>query len=198
MSVPAYVYDFFTCDYHTETAGTAITEQIPGKDGKRLALIDGRVTAAGTAHTLSLMYAEGTGSRNTNSALAAAGQAHIITTDAPKDPAGNAAANNDVIAYQCSDGTWEFNLVSSISGNDITLQANLVKACPAGAKVNIFGVVGDNKSFKFAIAASVQNKYGEGRICAVHPYFGEPWYVHDGNATAAGSIDQLVFAYINR
>lgn len=203
MGVPAYVYSFYSVGYKTATAGTAITYGIPGSDGRRLALIDGRVTAAGTAHTLSIMYADDAAaypgsSRNTNSADAAAGQAHIITTTAPKDPAGNAAAANDIVAYQCSDGTWEFNTVASLSGSDITLNTNLAKICKAGAKVNIFGVVGDGKLFALAVPASAQAKFGEGRICVVHPYFSEPFWVSDNNATAAGSIDNLVFGYINR
>jgi hypothetical protein len=203
MSVPAYVYDFFTYGYKTATAATAITLQIDGKNGKRLALIDLRYTCAATAHLLSLMYAKDAAaypgsSRNVSSALAAISQAHIIVTTAPRDPAGNAAAANDVVAYQVSDGTWEWNTIASISGSDITLNTNLAKACPAGAKVLILGVVGDLARFDLAAVASVQNKYGEGRICIVHPYTGEPFYFYSPNGTNAGSLDNICMGYINK
>jgi hypothetical protein len=198
MSVPAYVYSFYSVGYKSIAFGTPIDYAIPGSDGKKLALIDGRVTAAGTAHTLSLMYANGTGSRNTASAGALASQAHVLTTDAPKDPAGNAAANLDICAYQCTDGTWEFNIVSSISGSDITMTNNLVKPIAAGTKVMIFGVVADGSLFKLAVPASGQSKFGEGRLCIVHPYVSEPFYVSDNNITATGSIDNLLFGYINK
>jgi hypothetical protein len=203
MSVPAYVYSFYSVGYKSVAFGTPIDYPIPAQDGKKLALIDGRCTAAGTAHTLSILYANDSlanpgSSRNTASAGALAAQAHIFTTVAPKDPAGNAAAANDIVAYQCTDGTWEFNTVSGLAGSDITLNTNLAKPIAAGAKVMIFGVVADNSRFALAIPASVQTKYGEGRVCIVHPYTGEPFFVSDNNATATGSIDNLLFAYINK
>ncbi len=194
----AYVYDFLTHDYHTEAANTAIDEEIPAQDGQRLALLELLYLAAATAHTASFMFAEGAGSRNTAAAAAAAAQKDITCTDAPKDPAGNAAAASDIIAYQCTDGTWEFNTVASLAGSVITCTNNLVKAVAAGAKVNVFGVVGDNKSLKVHLTASVQTEIGKGLITLVHPYIGEPFYLSINNATNAGFLYNLVMGYINK
>jgi hypothetical protein len=197
MSVPAYVTAFKTFGYHAELADTTIDEEVPGRDGERLALIEALVTAGGTAHTLYIMYAEGTGSRNTASAIAAADQKDLVCTDAPKDPAGNAAAASDIIAYETAAG-WEFNTIASLDTKTITLTNNIASAVPAGAKVMVFGVAADGANFQLAVGASAQSEFGKGSLCVVHPYSGEPFYVQDNNATAAGSIDNLVFAYLNK
>lgn len=198
-SVPAYVHAFKTFGYHTETAGTTIDEEVPGRDGERLALIEALVTAAATAHTLYLMYAEGTGSRNTAAAAADAEQKDVVCTDAPKDPAGNAAASGDIVAYQLAGGTWEFNTVDSLDTKTITLTNNIgTGGIAAGAKVLVLGVAADGANFQFAIGASAQSEFGKGGIAAVHPYSGEPFYVQDSNGTNAGSIDNLVFAYLGK
>jgi hypothetical protein len=199
MSIPAYVYGFKTFGKHTESAGTTIDEQVPGKDGQRLACIEALVKTQGTAHTMSFMYAEGTGSRNTASADAAAAQKDIVCTDDPKDPAGNAAAADDIIAYQLSDGSWEFNTVASVSSKTITLSNNISSpGVASGAKVNIFGVVADGANFPVSLIASTTNEYGKGEIFLVHPYQGEPFYVSIDNGTAASTIENLVFVYTNK
>ena len=199
MGIPAHVYGFLVKDYHTESADTVIDEELPAIDGARLALLDLDYLCGATAHEASFMFAEGTGSRNTSSAAAASGQKDIVCTDAPKDPAGNAAAGSDIIAYQCIDGTWEFNTVASLADSTITCTNNLAKAIAAGAKVMILGVVGDLKSLKRKFTASVVNKIGEGRLSSiVHPYMSEPFYLTIDNATAAGFLNSLVMAYINK
>ena len=194
----AYISGFSVVDYHTESAGTAITEEIQGQNGKRLALIAYTGVTAGTAHTLSFMYpGTSTGSRNTTSAAAAASQKVINVTNSPLDPAGNAAAANDIVAYQCTDGSWEFNTIASVSTKAITHSTNLAKAVASGARYVIFGVQGDNSSMQFALAASTTNS-ADGKIIAVSPYKGDPLYVHIGNATAASKIYNMLFAYINK
>lgn len=195
----AYISGFFTVDYHTESAGTAITEEIQGNNGKRLALLAYEIVTGSTAHTLSLMYpGSSTGSRNTTSAAAAASQKVINVTNTPLDPAGNAAAANDIVAYQCTDGTWEFNTIASVATKAITHSTNLAKAVASGARYLIFGVQGDNSSHQISLAASTTNKNGNVPITAVNPYKGDPWYVHIGNATAASKIMNMLFAYINK
>lgn len=199
MSVPAYVHAFKTFGYHTESAGTTIDEEVPGRDGERLALISAHVTAAATAHTLYIMYAEGTGSRNTAAAAADAAQKDVVVTDTPKDPAGNAAAASDIVAYKLADGTWEFNTIASVDTKTLTLTNNIgTGGIEEGAKVLILGVAADGANFPLAIPASAQAEFGPGSLVVVHPYSGEPFYVQDDNATNAGSIDNLVFAYLGK
>ena len=181
MNIGAWASGFQPYGYKTATAATPITQGIDALDGKRLAIIGGAYLPAATVHLLQFMYAEDAAafpgsSRNTASAAAAPAQAHLFTTVAPKDPAGNAAATPDVIAYQCTDGTWEWNLVTSISGSDITLTTNIAKAVAAGAKVMILGVAGDLKSFNVNTVASTERLFQEGQIMA--KYFGAVSYTH--------------------
>lgn len=209
--IPAYVYNFLTHDYHTETAGTVIDEEIPAQDGHRLCLIDFEYLAAATAHLASFLYAkdlagqEGS-SRNTASALALSGQKDIVCTVAPKSPAGDAAAGSDIIAYQLTDGTWEFNTVASLASSTITLTNNIAgvdagagaTALAAGAKVMVFGIIADGAVLNISLTASVVTRKGEGNIAMVHPFVGEPFYLSIDNGSNAGFLEHLVMAYINK
>ena len=195
----AYISGFVTVDYHTENAGTAITEEIQGQNGKRLALLAYEVVTGSTAHTLLLMYpGTSTGSRNKTSAAASSGQKVINVSNTPLDPAGNAAAQNDIVAYQCTDGSWEFNTIASVSTKAITHSSNLSKAVASGAKYRIFGVAADNSSHQITLTASTTNRNGYVPITAVNPYKGDPWYVYIANATNASKIMNMLFAYINK
>ena len=209
--IPAYVYNFLTHDYHTETAGTPIDEQIPAQNGMRLALLEMEYLCAATAHLASFMYAKDPvatpGScRNTALLQALSNQKDITCAVTPTDPAGNAVANNDIIAYQLTDGTWEFNTIASVLGDDITLTNNIVGvdaggggvALAAGAKVMIFGIVADGAVMNVSLTASVVTRKGQGHLTIVHPYIGEPFYLSIDNGTNAGFLEHLVMAYINK
>jgi hypothetical protein len=193
----AYISGFHPVDYHTETAGTAIQDNIQGQDGKRLALISFDYLCGSTAHTMGLMAAKGTGTRTSITAAAAAAQKDIVCAVAPKDPAGNAAASGDIIAYQLPDGTWEFNTVASLSTLTITLGTNIAVALESGAQVRIFGVIADGAVHNIALTASVVTQFS-GHIIAVSPYKGDPMVMYDANATAAGFLNNAVWAYINK
>lgn len=198
MSVPAFVTGFRTYGYHTETAATVIDESVPGVDGQTLALLNLEYLAAATAHDISVMYASGAGTRTTSSATAAASQKVLNVTDAPKDPAGNATASGDIIAYQLPSGAWEFNTVASLATKAITLTTNIAVAVAALAKVRIFGIVADGSLFNIHALASVVTSVGKGQIYLVHPFIGDPFYVSSTNATNAGFLNNLVFGYINK
>lgn len=219
MSYGAFINSFHSVDYHTETAATAITENIPGKNGLRLALLAGSYLNGATAHTLCLMYAKDSASypgsaRNTiNGATAAhilSGQAIIDVDTTPRDPAGNAAAASDVVAYKLIDGTWEFNTIASVSTKAITLTNNITgvdagagaAAIVDGDPFLIFGVVADASYLALPLTASVVNSWGAtaggSGLVLVHPYESEPFYVYDANATNAGFLNYLLFGYINK
>lgn len=219
MSYGAFINSFHSVDYHTETAATPITENIPGKNGLRIALLAGSYLNGATAHTLCLMYAKDAAAypgsaRNTIDGATAghlvSGQKVIDVDTAPRDPAGNAAAGSDVVAYQLTDGTWEFNLITSISTKAVTLTNNIVGvdagaggvAIADGSPFLIFGVVADASYLALPLTASVVNSWGASAggsgIVLVHPFAGEPFYVYDANATHAGFLNNLLFGYINK
>jgi hypothetical protein len=212
MGIGAFINGFHTIGYHTETAGTTIDEKVPGHNGQKLALTMLSYLSAATAHSISFMYPKDSSvanagtSRNTTSASAASGQAVVNVTNTPKDPAGNAAAGSDIVAYQLTDGTWEFNTISSVSTKAITLSSNITgidsgagaTAIASGAKFLIFGVVGDNACFKLKGTASAQKDWqANGCPVLVHPNYDEPFYVTVDNGTNAGFLQNATFAYIN-
>lgn len=190
--------------------GTIIQHNVPGLTGFRATMLRALYSAAGTAHTLSMLYPATTngghapaaatvaGSKNTASAGAAAGQAIINVTSAPTDPAGNATASGDIIAYECTDGTWEFNVVDSLAVLAITVVTNLAKAVAAGGKVRIMGVLADGFCQTLPCAASVTTEFESENGVIMHPDVGEPCVIQSNNATATGTIQQVNMAYINK
>ena len=198
MSNDFHVSGYKTFGYHTETAATLIDEAVPGVDNKTLALINFEYLAAATAHDISFMFASGTGTRITITADAAASQKDIVCSVAPKDPAGNATASGDIIAYQLPTGAWEFNTVASLSTLTITLTTNIAVALESGAKVRIFGIVADGSLFNVHAIASVVTTLGGGNVAIVHPFIGDPFYVSSTNATNAGFLNNMLFAYQNK
>ena len=206
MSITAYIHSYLAFDYHTETAATAITEDVPGQNGKRLALVGFDYLNAATAHSLNIMHCGSlAGSRTTASALAVSGQKVVNATDAPTDPAGNATASGDFIAFQLTNGSWEFDTVASLSTLAITITNNLqgvdagagATAIAAGGAIRIFGVVGDGFNFAFGLTASVVTHLDDTILCQA-PFVGDPLMVYDANATNAGFINNLLFAYLNK
>lgn len=190
-----YIDGFVTKAYHTELADTKIDEQIFGRDNRRLALIGYSYVAGATEHALSLMYAGGT--RTKASAAAAKDQADLVCVDAPKDPAGNVAADGDIIAYKLENGTWEFNIVDSLDTKTITCKANLSAIVPKDSPIRVYGVVGDGALFKFVLAANTATE-NYGSLYAVNPFSDDPFYVSIDNATNAGELHGLLFAYIDK
>lgn len=207
--VGAYAAGFLPFDYHTATAATAIDEEVPGIDGLRLALVTMNYLCGSTAHDVNIMYASdvrATAGSCRNHALAAtlSGQKDIICDVTPESPAGVAAAAADIVAFQLTDGTWEFDILTGAQSGDTLSMTNSITgvdgglgatAIAAGAKVNIFGVIADASLFKIHLVLSTL--YDENNtILAWHPYIGEPFYVSNPNATAASFQNSLIFAYI--
>jgi hypothetical protein len=190
--------------------GTIIQHNVPGLTGFRAVMLRALVTCAGTAHTLSMLYPATTngghapaaatvaGSKNTASAAAAIGDTVINVTNAPKDPAGNATASGDIIAYECTDGTWEFNKVDSLDTKAITVATALAKAVAKDAKVRIIGILADGMCQSLPCSASVTTEFESENGVLFHPDVGEPCVIQDNNATATGTIEQVNMAYINK
>lgn len=193
--INTYIDGFTAKAYHTENADTVIDEEILGRDNLRLALIGYAYLAAATAHVMSVMYPGGT--RTTSDAEAAKDQKDLVCVAAPKDPAGNAVASGDIIAYKLDNGSWEFNVVASLATKTITMAVNLSRKVLKGSPIRIFGVVGDGAVFNFTFGAgAVTEKHGS--IYMVSPHTGDPLYVSINNATNAGTLNNLLFAYINK
>ena len=209
--VGAYASGFTVFDYHTETGNTAIDEEVPGVEGNRLALVSVNYLCGATAQNMYCLYAKDNAasgavgsSRNHNgAAVALSGQKDIVCLVAPESPAGDVAAASDIIAFQLTDGTWEFDTVASLSTKTITCTNNITgvdaggggTAIAAGARVQIFGVVADATGFVLhLVAATLVNE--SNTILAWHPYMEEPFYVTNPNATNDSFQNNLIFAHI--
>jgi len=198
MGIDAYVSGYTFVDYHTEAANTVIDEAIQGVDGKRLVVNAFEYLAAATAHDISIMHpGSAAGSRTTASAAAAAAQKDLICTTAPVDPAGNAVANLDILAYKITGGAWEFNIAASLAASTITMTTNIAVIVPILAPIRIFGVIADGAVQTIHCLASVVTSGADG-IYAANPYKGDPSYVSVDNATNAGFLNRMVFAHINK
>jgi hypothetical protein len=192
----------------TQTAGTVITQVVPPQKRKKTKLTRVAVTAAGTAHTLTVLRALG---RTTVKAVAAAAQAVFTCLLDPGDysatpvkrVADNAMAANDYLLIKCPDGTYFLGIISSVAapGSDgsveVTLTANLpTGGFAAGAPVWFFGITTDLDPQTavahpaFPIGASAQTVlYNEGGVVLESMLPDSPLLLYDNNATAAGSID---------
>lgn len=136
----------------TQTAGTAIVRLIQPIAGAIARLMYLVYNAGATAHTLTVMRCLG---QTTVASAAAGGQQVInITADPGKysttfpngtsSVADNNISANDYVVYQCADGTFVVDTVSSVSTLAITMTNNLpTGGVAAGAPFWFFGITTD-------------------------------------------------------
>lgn len=194
----AYASDFVMFDYHTESADTAITEEVQGNNGKRLYLVGYEIVSGDTTtqSTLSIMYAGGT--RSTVSSHTA-GDSVMVFGDSMFDPGAAICAAGDEIAYQLDNGVWEFNTVSTCDGGDsVTFDTAVVGTITSGSRAVVFGVVGDGACFNIAATVSAATTRGYDGIYARAPHKGDPMMTSYSNVEEAGKVNNLVFGYYNK
>lgn len=179
--------------------GTVINHLVPPRRSAYTRLTKLRLTAAGTAHTATILRPLG----NTTVAATAAASQTDFTLTANPGPSGNALAANDWIAIRtASDGITRLYRVSSISSLVVTLTGNLTVALAAGDKVWMFGATSDTDPRTgdahptFAIPASATTEYSDtvgGVVASVGK--DEPILVQSNNATATGALEQTSYSY---
>lgn len=182
----------------TANAGTAINRLVPPKPQNFTRVSKIVATAGVTAHTVTALRPLG---RTKTSAVAAAGQA-VVNLVADPGPSGNGIAANDLVAIREVDGVTRLYTVSSVSTLAITLTGNLTAGAAKGADFWDFGIATDSDPRTgeahqaFAVAASATTTYTdtEGGVVASIGV-DEPILLQNNNATNAGSIDQVSFAY---
>lgn len=186
----------------TATAATRIRALIPGdKHGFTYATFM-RYTAAGTAHTLTLMKSV---TRSVASAAVAEAGTSLTTDDALHDGAGNVLAANDMIAYELANGGWGYDTVSAVSGSTYTITgpAAGTGGIAAGAKVVAFGVAGDaaHADNQWTGTASATTSYPA--VANAGPLLkgsgiNDPILFDSDNGTAAGTLEALSAEYASR
>lgn len=179
----------------TASAGTVITRVIPPKTGARTRATGFSYIAAATAHTLSFMVCmDGTTALTTD---AESGQAVINLNRLPQASDGSAIAANDWVVLRYEDGSWSEHMVSSLSGLAVTLSANLTAKVLSGSTVYFMGAPADHANRQFTCAASVTTQIVGSPTAplAAGAAVGSPMVVHSNNATNAGTLTWLSFAY---
>jgi len=188
--------------------GTRIRVLVPGDPHGFTYLTFVRYTAAGTAHTLTMMR----GQTHAKAAAAAAAAAVAVVVDtAMLDGAGNALAANDLVAIELDDGSWHLGIVDT-SGWDAgtkTITLTSGTAIPAGRSVLLggavvsYGIAGDANHANFTLTgtASVSSNFpavaNAGPLCK-SPYRNSPIIVDSDNATATGTIEGVSAVYAQR
>jgi hypothetical protein len=192
----------------TATAGTRIRVLVPGDRHGYTYLSFVRYTAAGTAHTLTMMRGQ---SFTTASAAAAAAAVAVVVVDDLLDGAGNALAAADLVAIELDDGSWHLGIIDTggWNGTTNTLTLTAGTAIPAGRSVEVgarvisYGVAGDSghANYTLAAGASATTNYpavaNSGPLCKSYSR-NEPIIVDSDNATAAGTIEQVSAVYEKR
>jgi hypothetical protein len=188
--------------------GTRIRVLVPGDPHGFTYLTFIRYTAAGTAHTLTMMRGQ---THSQATAAAAAAAVDIVVADALKDGAGNALAAADLVAIELDDGSWHLGIIDT-SGWDAgtkTLTLTSGTAIPAGrsvlvgGKVVSYGVAGDANHANFTLTgtASVSSNFpavaNSGPLCK-SPVRNSPIIVDSDNATATGTIEAVSAIYAQR
>lgn len=183
----------------TATAGTRIQVVVPGRGGLYTHVMRFRYTVSTTAHTLTILKGV---DRTTLNADAAAGQAVIVVAKALLDGGGQALAANDLLCIKQPNGDWTFATVSSVSadGLTITLTASLTYALKNAARVVMYGVPGDaiHSTMQFNSGTSTTKDFPAtaipGSIAAGNAH-NDPLIFDSDNGTAAGTLEEIQFAY---
>ncbi|VTS00594.1 hypothetical protein [Tuwongella immobilis] len=182
----------------TATAGTVINHVVPPRKRAYSRITTMVYTAAGTAHTLTVLRPLGS---TVLSADASASQA-VVNVQANPGPAGNALAANDWVIIQRPDGTLVVDTVSSITGTAITLATSLAAAVPAGSQLWMMGVAADTDPRtgaghpQYSAPASVTTRYSDDLIGVVASIGNnEPLLVQSNNAVAAGTLEQVSYLH---
>jgi hypothetical protein len=215
----------------TQSAGTAIVRLIEPVLNAFTRLTDLWYTAGATAHTLTILRAL---NKTTVPSVTAGGQTSItLAADPGKFNASgfvggtiNVAdipiAANHYVVYQCADGTFFADTVSSVSGLTLTMTSNVPAAgIAAGAPFWFFGALTSNNPSdgnphpQFTLPASGVTKFGGDPGEGIAGFVGtlrqpssslfganwpltgqfEPMLIVSNNITNAGTLEKVTAIY---
>jgi hypothetical protein len=197
----------FQFGYHTETAGTEITEIVPPLAGKIPRITSLSYKVAGTAHTVYVLRCLGT---TTASDMALSGQTSLLFTDTSvfKDSSGTAEvlAANDMVAYVTDEGI-EANEVATVTGTTVQMAGNISNTVSAGAAIYVFAeetravhvpLYGETSTVNDWTGLTIQGGIpGDIDRHNVRSGAGDPLLILSTNPTAAGAIKYVAGEYVD-
>lgn len=182
----------------TALSGTALTIEIPGRPGARIAIRSFGFMGGGTITSLYFMQVLG---RTTLLADSAATLTNLNLASEP-GPSGNSLAALDYISVVQDDGTYHFSKVGAVTGLSVVALCTPVigGSTSAGQAVYFFGVEGDTGHIVYRLTATTAiNKeeveggifYGAGK--------GYPMKVFNlSDATGSEEFRWITVDYINK
>ena len=196
MGLNVYMTYAASKGYKTAGSGTAITHDIDGRSGERIAILAFGATASDSADKVYFMQPLDT---TTMKSAILSGATTVVLTDLPA-LGSNAIASGDLLAIQVDDGSFHFSLLSASSTTSTWVITDaLDDDVAAGNTVYWFGLSTDTGHIPFQLTASTQStKESEAGI-----FFGSakgyPMRVHNANAgSLPGSIDYVTIGYQNK
>jgi hypothetical protein len=185
----------------TEAAATRIRVLLPGKRRNYTYLTFLQYKSLGTAHTVTIM--RGQSYTTCATAVAEAGTA-LVVTSALLDGAGNALAANDLVAFECVDGSWQVDIIAGwvVGTKTITLAVGPATGSggiAVGGRVISYGIAGDSGHAAYTLLPPVSATTNFPPVLsgplARSRQKNEPIILDSDNATAAGIFMQSNVVY---
>lgn len=180
----------------TAAGGTAFSRLVPPRADAYARVGSWLYINGATAHTITFMTCQGANKAVATDALS--GQAVVTLNGLPVTDDGTLIAANDYITLQYEDGSWDKHIVSSLSGNSVTVTANFTQKVKAGTTCFFHGAPADHSSRQVTVPANGTLQFnGEGDkvVSATGRAAGEPLIVHSSNATNAGTMHWLSYHF---
>ena len=196
MGGNTYITAVKALGYSTESAATAIIQNIDPRSGERIAIRAFGLTSGATITAAYFMQALGV---STITAAVASNATTGLIATAEFQTAANPAASSDYIAIELDSGAFQYTTIATGLYTGFSIDDNLTDTVAAGNKVWGFGVAADTGHYRIQMAASVQTARSEDGGIAYANAKNYPMKVyHVNNAALAGSIDYVTVDYINK
>jgi len=182
----------------TGTSVTALTQEIPGRTGKRIAIRAFEFLAGGTAEIVYFMQSLG---KTTLAADMTAVTLTIMNLTGEPGPTGNSLAAGDYICVVQDDGTYHFSAVGAVTGLSTIVLCTLAGgSTAAGAVVYDLGVYGDTGHIRYKMATT---SAGNGEEIDGGIFYGtekgSPMRVHNLCAATGSEAQHFITVdYINK
>jgi len=181
----------------TGTSVTALTQEIPGRTGKRIAIRAFEFLAGGTAEIVYFMQSLG---KTTLLADVATTLSSLNLAGEP-GPSGNSLAVGDYVCVVLDSGTYDFIKVGAITGlSAISLCGVITGSCALGQTVYDLGAYGDTGHIRYKMATTSE---GNGEEMDGGIFYGtekgSPMIVHElCKATGNEAQHFITVDYINK
>ena len=181
----------------TGTSVTALTQEIPGRTGKRIAIRAFEFLAGGTAEIVYFMQSLG---KTTLLADVATTLSSLNLAGEP-GPSGNSLDAGDYICVILDDGTYDFAKVGAVTGlSAISLCGVITGSCALGQTVYDLGAYSDTGHIRYKMATT---STGNGEEMDGGIFYGtekgSPMIVHELCAATGNEAQHFITVdYINK